>query len=103
MASAVETRGVCTHCSDDYLWLPLAAYRYVKCTGDTGVLDESVHFIKERPVHADKDSYYDLAIRSEQTATLYEHCVCARDHEESCIRASTACRSSSAPATGTTA
>jgi cellobiose phosphorylase len=38
-------------------------------------LDESIHFIEGRPVHADEDSYYDLAVRSEQTATLYEHCV----------------------------
>jgi cellobiose phosphorylase len=68
-------RGVRTHSSDDYLWLPLAAHRYVTATGDTGVLDECINFIEGRPLKPDEDAYYDLPTRSEESGNLYEHCV----------------------------
>jgi cellobiose phosphorylase len=68
-------RGVRTHFSDDFLWLPYVTCRYVTCLGDTGVLDENVPFLAGRPVRPDEEAYYDLPQRSEESASLYEHCV----------------------------
>ncbi|HEX4797188.1 MAG TPA: glucoamylase family protein [Humisphaera sp.] len=75
-----QGRGVRTRISDDYLWLPFATCRYVAALGDTGVLDEKVNFLEGRPVQPQEDSYYDLPARSEESATIYEHCVRAIKH-----------------------
>jgi cyclic beta-1,2-glucan synthetase len=73
-------QGVRTHFSDDYLWLPYAACRYVLTTGDTGVLDESIHFLEGRELNPEEEAYYDQPQRSAETASLYEHCVRAIKH-----------------------
>ncbi|HTQ66229.1 MAG TPA: glucoamylase family protein [Puia sp.] len=73
-------RGVRTTCSDDFLWLPFVTSRYISHTGDSTILQEPVYFIEGRLLNPGEESYYDLPWRSDQSASLYDHCVKAIEH-----------------------
>jgi cellobiose phosphorylase len=44
------------------------------------ILDETAHFLEGRPVNPEDDSYYDLPGRSDESASVYQHCVRAVLH-----------------------
>ncbi|MEO5623823.1 MAG: glucoamylase family protein [Dokdonella sp.] len=73
-------RGVRTQCSDDYLWLPFATSRYLRTTADWAVLDERTEFLDGRLLNPGEESYYDMPLRSTESADLYQHCVRAIEH-----------------------
>ena len=68
-------KGVRTRCSDDMLWLPLAAAVYAEKTGDSGIFGVSVPYLAGTTLKDGERQRYELFRRSEKTGTVYEHCM----------------------------
>jgi cyclic beta-1,2-glucan synthetase len=69
-------RGVRTRISDDRLWLPYTVDRYISLTGDTTILDETVHYIEGPALRPDQtDAYFQP--EPCESAPVFDHCVAA--------------------------
>ncbi|UVC10461.1 protein ndvB [Rhizobium sp. TH2] len=70
--------GVRTLISDDVVWLGYATAYYLSVTGDASLLDEKIGFLKGEPLGEKHESFFPPE-KSDETATLYDHCVRALD------------------------
>ena len=67
--------GVRTRITDDLYFLPLVVHHYVVTTGDLELLDVVVPFITSPILTEEQEEDFNLPAVSEQTGTVYEHCV----------------------------
>ena len=71
-----NSRGIRTHFSDDYLWLPYVLSEYILKTGDESILKEKTPFLEDKPL-GDRDELYDYFAPTENTASIYDHALIA--------------------------
>ena len=67
-------KGIRTKYSDDLLWLPYAVAEYLVATGDNTILDEKVPYIESPPL-GEESERYEVPKLSEESSTVYDHCI----------------------------
>ncbi|MBQ6065899.1 MAG: DUF3131 domain-containing protein [Clostridia bacterium] len=72
---ALLYKGVRTRCSDDRLWLPYAAAKYVSDTGDRDILRKKAPFLTGEPLGKDEKSRYADRRHGGETTSFYNHCL----------------------------
>lgn len=71
--------GVRTRITDDLLWLPYCTAAYIRSTGDFGLLQEQVSYIKGPVLNEDQHEVMFVPDISERFESVYEHCKKAID------------------------
>lgn len=75
-----RSRGIRTRFADDLLWLPLLTSFYLRVTGEQGILDEWIPYLRAPLLATDQDEVFLQPEDSGEAATLYDHCCRAIDH-----------------------
>jgi cyclic beta-1,2-glucan synthetase len=74
-----SSKGIRTRFADDLLWLPYIAAFYVVTTGDAGVLEEGVRYLRARALEPGEDEAFLLPEDAGESGTVYDHCCRALD------------------------
>lgn len=72
-------KGVRTRISDDKLFLPYVVCEYISATGDRGILNENITYLKGTLLNEDEESKYSDYEISEVSESLLMHCKRAVD------------------------